>query len=186
MFTQKRFTRYHYNTAWHYALWGQCNDLFVKWSTFKSNILYLMHFTQSVDSKGSHQKDLLILYGMIHIWLTLTRWSKVWCGSYISGLTEVYCEITGSLIKAFIQTKWLINLFSVLKLSDFICHRFSAEGTPFILDSHGIVRMFNRSFAESWIQVANLKNLVSNINNDNFDTIYFTFTKLVIFKTSYF
>lgn len=34
---------------------------------------------------------------------------------------------------------------------------FSAEGTPFHMDSLGIVRMFNRNFGPNWIQVANTK-----------------------------
>lgn len=34
---------------------------------------------------------------------------------------------------------------------------FSAEGTPFCMDSVGIVRMFNRKFGPNWIQVANTK-----------------------------
>ncbi|XP_069117606.1 WD repeat and HMG-box DNA-binding protein 1-like [Argopecten irradians] len=34
---------------------------------------------------------------------------------------------------------------------------FSAEGTPFYMESSGIVRMLNRKFGPSWIQVANTK-----------------------------
>ncbi|OWF52969.1 WD repeat and HMG-box DNA-binding protein 1-like isoform X2 [Mizuhopecten yessoensis] len=34
---------------------------------------------------------------------------------------------------------------------------FSAEGTPFYMESSGIVRMFNRKFGPSWMQVANTK-----------------------------
>lgn len=34
---------------------------------------------------------------------------------------------------------------------------FSAEGTPFCMDSVGIIRMFNRKFGPNWIQVANTK-----------------------------
>lgn len=34
---------------------------------------------------------------------------------------------------------------------------FSAEGTPFYMDSAGIVRMCNRRFGMSWVQVANTK-----------------------------
>ncbi|KAI0215234.1 WD repeat and HMG-box DNA-binding protein 1 [Lamellibrachia satsuma] len=34
---------------------------------------------------------------------------------------------------------------------------FSAEGTPFSVDSLGVVRMLNRAFCHSWVQVANTK-----------------------------
>lgn len=34
---------------------------------------------------------------------------------------------------------------------------FSAEGTPFYMDSSGIIRMLNRKFGPNWIQVANTK-----------------------------
>ncbi|KAJ8309582.1 hypothetical protein KUTeg_014456 [Tegillarca granosa] len=34
---------------------------------------------------------------------------------------------------------------------------FSAEGTPFYMDSAGVVRMLNRKFGNNWVQVANTK-----------------------------
>lgn len=44
-----------------------------------------------------------------------------------------------------------------------VFQRFSAEGTPFYMDSAGIVRMCNRRFGMSWVQVANTKSHVSFI-----------------------
>ena len=39
--------------------------------------------------------------------------------------------------------------------------RFSAEGTPFTVDTAGIVRMLNRKFGNNWVEAANLKSHVS-------------------------
>lgn len=44
----------------------------------------------------------------------------------------------------------------------FVVFRFSAEGTPFYLDSAGILYMLNRNFGNTWIQVSNTKKHVSN------------------------
>ena len=38
-----------------------------------------------------------------------------------------------------------------------ILFRFSAEGTPFYVDSKGIVYMLNRNFGNTWLQVANTR-----------------------------
>ena len=43
--------------------------------------------------------------------------------------------------------------------------RFSAEGTPFTMDSEGVVRMMNTSLATTWTQVANTRDQVS-LNGD--------------------
>ena len=43
--------------------------------------------------------------------------------------------------------------------------RFSAEGTPFTMDSEGVVRMMNTSLATTWMQVANTRDQVS-LNSD--------------------
>lgn len=45
-----------------------------------------------------------------------------------------------------------------------IMYRFSAEGTPFIVDSAGIVRMLNRGFSNCWTEVANLKKHVRYVS----------------------
>ena len=42
--------------------------------------------------------------------------------------------------------------------------RFSVEGTPFYMDSQGIIRMLNRGAAKTWVQVANTKTHVSFID----------------------
>ena len=39
---------------------------------------------------------------------------------------------------------------------------FSAEGTPFAVDSSGVVRMLNRAFSNTWVQVANTRKTVSS------------------------
>jgi len=39
--------------------------------------------------------------------------------------------------------------------------RFSAEGTPYAVDSAGIVRMLSSEFGKTWIEVANLTQHVS-------------------------
>ena len=43
--------------------------------------------------------------------------------------------------------------------------RFSAEGTPFSVDSTGVVRMLNRSFGNTWVQVANMRKNVSRLSH---------------------
>ena len=45
--------------------------------------------------------------------------------------------------------------------------RFSAEGTPFSVDSQGIVRMLNRGFGNTWVQVANMRKNVSHVTPVN-------------------
>ena len=45
-------------------------------------------------------------------------------------------------------------------VADLTMCRFSAEGTPFSVDSLGVVRMLNRAFCHSWTQVANTKTQV--------------------------
>lgn len=39
--------------------------------------------------------------------------------------------------------------------------RFSAEGTPYMVDSEGIVRMMSSGFNNTWVEVANLRHHVS-------------------------
>lgn len=47
-------------------------------------------------------------------------------------------------------------MLSKMLNSDF-SDRFSAEETPFTVDSKGILRMFQRSFGYTWTPVLNLK-----------------------------
>jgi hypothetical protein len=38
---------------------------------------------------------------------------------------------------------------------------FSKEGTPFSMDSAGVVRLLNRGFSNVWVEVSNLRQHVS-------------------------
>lgn len=58
-------------------------------------------------------------------------------------------------------------------------YRFSAEGTPFYMDSSGIVRMCNRRFGMSWVQVANTKSHVSFIRMVKKMKIYLLYSAVI-------
>ena len=55
----------------------------------------------------------------------------------------------------------------------FILFRFSAEGTPFYVDSKGIVYMLNRNFGNTWLQVANTRKHVRSVFLLNFNDMSF-------------
>ena len=54
-----------------------------------------------------------------------------------------------------------LHVISIAKKLYCIYFSFSAEGTPFYVDTAGIVYMLNRNFGNTWIQVANTKKHVS-------------------------
>jgi len=56
----------------------------------------------------------------------------------------------------------LVKFFSLVYIDLYMCYgRFSAEGTPYTVDSAGIVRMLRSGFHNTWVEVANLRQHVS-------------------------
>jgi len=77
------------------------------------------------------------------------------------------CEITDAVSSGLMhlnhQHFCIVFVFlHLMHIHVYMCYvRFSAEGTPYSIDSAGIVRMISSGFSNTWVEVANLRQHVS-------------------------